>query len=84
MKSRNHLVLVVIGVVVLLAGAAIGASATQEGDVVERGREDFVEVGCYQCHGYQGQGGAGPRLATELAEMPQLSLNVSTGSSGSS
>ena len=64
MKSKNHLILVVSGVVVLLAGAAIGGSA-QEGDVVERGRADYVEVGCYQCHGYQGQGGAGPRLAPD-------------------
>ena len=64
MKSRNHLILVVSGVVVLLAGAAIGGS-TQEGDAVERGRAEFVEVGCYQCHGYQGQGGAGPRLAPD-------------------
>ena len=23
----------------------------------------FVANGCYQCHGYQGQGGAGPRIA---------------------
>ncbi len=64
MDSKNHPILVVFGVVVLLAGAAIGASAMQEGDV-ERGRKDFVEVGCYQCHGYQGQGGAGPRLAPD-------------------
>lgn len=65
MNGKNHLILVVLGVVVLLAGATIGASAIQGGDAVERGRADFVEVGCYQCHGYQGQGGAGPRLAPD-------------------
>ena len=30
----------------------------------ETGKKLFVSVGCYQCHGYEGQGGAaGPRLA---------------------
>jgi ubiquinol-cytochrome c reductase cytochrome c subunit len=64
MKRRNHLILVVSGVVILLAGAAVGG-LTPQGDDVERGRADFVEVGCYQCHGYQGQGGAAPRLAPD-------------------
>ena len=65
MNNKRHLILVVFGVVVLLAGATIGASVAQEGDAAEQGRADFVEVGCYQCHGYQGQGGAGPRLAPD-------------------
>ena len=31
----------------------------------ETGKKLFVSVGCYQCHGYEGQGGAaGPRLAS--------------------
>lgn len=30
----------------------------------EEGATSFVANGCYQCHGYQGQGGAaGPRIA---------------------
>ena len=30
----------------------------------ETGKKLFVSYGCYQCHGYEGQGGAaGPRLA---------------------
>ena len=30
----------------------------------ETGKKLYVSVGCYQCHGYEGQGGvAGPRLA---------------------
>jgi mono/diheme cytochrome c family protein len=30
----------------------------------ETGRKFYVSYGCYQCHGYEGQGGAaGPRLA---------------------
>lgn len=28
------------------------------------GKKDFVAMGCYQCHGYQGEGGGnGPRIA---------------------
>ena len=26
-------------------------------------RELYVRNGCYQCHGYEGQGGAAPRIA---------------------
>jgi mono/diheme cytochrome c family protein len=29
----------------------------------ETGKRLFTEYGCYQCHGYVAQGGAGPRLA---------------------
>jgi mono/diheme cytochrome c family protein len=34
----------------------------------ENGKRLFVEEGCYQCHGYAGQGGgAGPRIAPRPA-----------------
>jgi ubiquinol-cytochrome c reductase cytochrome c subunit len=34
----------------------------------ENGKRLFVEEGCYQCHGYAGQGGgAGPRIAPRAA-----------------
>jgi mono/diheme cytochrome c family protein len=45
--------------------ASSGASANV-GDA-ERGKELFVKDGCYECHGYQGQGGSytGPRIAPD-------------------
>lgn len=48
---------------VLSTGCAFAGSA-------EKGRATFEQKGCWQCHGYEGQGGsAGPRLAnTELPE----------------
>ena len=44
------------------ATAAFGQSKELSGDV-EKGRAIFVKNGCYQCHGYLGQGTiAGARL----------------------
>ena len=44
-----------------LAALCCAASASaQDGD----GRAAFVRYGCYQCHGYEGQGEAAPRLAS--------------------
>ena len=48
----------------LVAGmlAACAASAADAG----RGKEIYVKVGCYACHGYDGQGGVtGPKLAPD-------------------
>jgi ubiquinol-cytochrome c reductase cytochrome c subunit len=43
--------------------AAPAAPAAPPGNA-DTGKKLFVSVGCYQCHGYEGQGGAaGPRLA---------------------
>jgi ubiquinol-cytochrome c reductase cytochrome c subunit len=42
--------------------ALAGASAARAQDA-ERGRALFASYGCYQCHGYVGQGGAAPRVA---------------------
>ena len=42
----------------LSCGGAFAASA-------EKGKTAYVQHGCWQCHGFQGQGGAGPKLAPE-------------------
>lgn len=43
--------------------AAPAAPAAPPGNA-DTGKKLFVSDGCYQCHGYEGQGGAaGPRLA---------------------
>ena len=53
----------VVGVLFLIGGAAVAVAAVQGSNPVEQGRKEYIELGCYQCHGYQGQGGAAPRLA---------------------
>ena len=46
------------------AAAPPAAPLAQDGDPA-RGRELYVRIGCYQCHGFDGQGAqaTGPRLA---------------------
>jgi mono/diheme cytochrome c family protein len=45
------------------------------------GRALFAQVGCYQCHGYQGQGGAaGPRIAPDPLPFDGLAAFVRTTS----
>ena len=41
---------------------AVGMSVTVDAQDSERGRNLFASYGCYQCHGYVGQGGAAPRV----------------------
>jgi mono/diheme cytochrome c family protein len=58
---------------VMLAGtrAAQAQSVAQPatGDAA-KGKARFAEVGCYQCHGFVGQGGAGARLAPNPIPFP--------------
>ena len=64
MQSKNRYIPIAVAVLTLVAGIHIGAAATQEDEATDRGKKDYVEMGCYQCHGYQGQGGrAGSRIA---------------------
>ena len=46
---------------------ARAASSSDEGGNAARGKELFVNDGCYECHGYVAQGGStfGPRLAPD-------------------
>jgi mono/diheme cytochrome c family protein len=49
--------------VVLLSAASLAAQSPASGNA-ENGKRQFVKLGCYTCHGYQGQGGgAGAKLA---------------------
>ncbi|MGZ3273944.1 MAG: c-type cytochrome [Caulobacteraceae bacterium] len=58
----KHLGLCLALPLILSAGAAL-AQAPPKGDAV-RCKAIFASYGCWQCHGYQGQGSnAGPKLA---------------------
>jgi mono/diheme cytochrome c family protein len=52
-----------LAAIALVMVAQAGQPAAPAGDV-EKGRTLFVKNGCYQCHNYEGHGGAaGARLA---------------------
>ncbi|MBV8827193.1 MAG: cytochrome c [Bradyrhizobiaceae bacterium] len=63
----------------LAAGLLLGSSAHAEPSATN-GHVLFVKVGCYQCHGYQGQGGAGPRIAPDPLPFDGLAAFVRTTS----
>ena len=47
--------------VILLAAVSLAAQSPGNAD---NGKRQFVKLGCYTCHGYEGQGGgAGAKLA---------------------
>lgn len=75
MQNPKCKVNVLLPIAAVLATAVISIAAAQAqtpaapapaapAGNAETGKKLFVSVGCYQCHGYEGQGGAaGPRLA---------------------
>jgi ubiquinol-cytochrome c reductase cytochrome c subunit len=78
MKSRIAGIRVIIGPAAFAAalmlgqGSAVAASA-------EKGKAGFVQHGCWQCHGYQGQGGVtGLKLAPDPIPFETLSNFVRT------
>lgn len=50
-------------VVFALAGAAAAQSPNGAAGNAGNGKKVFLQQGCFRCHGTDGQGGAGPRLA---------------------
>jgi len=58
--------------VILIALGATMAQQPPAGDAAN-GKVLFTKIGCYQCHGYAGQGGrAGARLVPMLMRAPDL------------
>ena len=49
-------------VLILLAIAAVLSAQTPSGNA-QNGKKLFESIGCWQCHGHEGQGGAGARIA---------------------
>ena len=59
--------LLAAAVLVVSQGAALAASA-------EKGKVAYVKNGCWQCHGFVGQGGvSGPKLAPDPMPLAALS-----------
>jgi len=50
--------------IIVLAFFAAASAIAQSAGNAENGKRQFVKLGCYTCHGYEGQGGgAGAKLA---------------------
>jgi ubiquinol-cytochrome c reductase cytochrome c subunit len=74
MKSRS----VIIGLAALAAGL-LSCQASAVAASAEKGKAAFLAHGCWQCHGYQGQGGiAGRKLAPDPIPFEALSTFVRT------
>jgi mono/diheme cytochrome c family protein len=63
-------------ITVVLAGAAAFAQQAPAGNV-ENGKKQYLRAGCWECHGYAGQGGRdGARLADTALSTAQLTRYV--------
>jgi ubiquinol-cytochrome c reductase cytochrome c subunit len=62
----------------LLLVAVLGASqAASAAGSADKGKTAFVKHGCWQCHGFVGQGGiAGPKLAPDPMPLEAMSAFV--------
>ena len=66
MKASNLFASVALAAGFLVTGSALAASA-------EKGKTAYVKHGCWQCHGFVGQGGgAGPKLAPDPMALAAL------------
>jgi mono/diheme cytochrome c family protein len=61
----------------LLFAAAVATAPFAHAASAEKGRTAYVQHGCWQCHGFQGQGGtAGKQLAPNVMPLPAMSAFV--------
>ena len=67
-----------VGPVALAAGLLMAQGAVLAASA-EKGKAAFVKYGCWQCHGFQGQGGiAGPKLAPDTIPSEAFTAFVRT------
>jgi ubiquinol-cytochrome c reductase cytochrome c subunit len=78
MKSRIGRIGAIIGPAAFAADLLLGAGSAVAASA-EKGKIGFVQHGCWQCHGYQGQGGVtGLKLAPDPIPFETLSNFVRT------
>lgn len=70
MKSIHFLASTALAVI--LATNQAGAFAAS----AEDGKAAYVKHGCWQCHGFVGQGGAGPKLAPDPKPLEFMSVFI--------
>jgi mono/diheme cytochrome c family protein len=68
---------VMLGLAALAASLHMGQASALAASA-ENGKVAFLKHGCWQCHGYQAQGGVGPRLAPDPIPFDALSTFVRT------
>jgi mono/diheme cytochrome c family protein len=79
-KARRGMIGAIIGPAALAAALTLSA-ANADAASAEKGKAAFARHGCWQCHGYQGQGGVtGPKLAPGPLPFEALSSFVRTTS----
>lgn len=62
--------------VILTAGVALAQQSTPAANV-ENGKKQYLRAGCWECHGYAGQGGRdGARLADTALSTAQLTRYI--------
>jgi ubiquinol-cytochrome c reductase cytochrome c subunit len=68
----------VVALAVLAAGV-MSDSGTARAASAEKGKVAYVQHGCWQCHGFQGQGGVtGPKLAPDPIAIEAFTAFVRT------
>jgi ubiquinol-cytochrome c reductase cytochrome c subunit len=78
MTAKMIAALALSGLVISQAAAQVRAAPEPSGDP-KAGRQTFVAVGCFECHGYSGQGAeTGPRLAPGLLPLAAFRQLVRT------
>lgn len=56
----------ILALLALAGGIAVAGTVALAAGDAKKGREIYVKVGCWGCHGYNGQGGStGPRIAPD-------------------
>lgn len=67
-------------VAIALAAAAVLSGPPALAADAAKGKQAFVRVGCWECHGYDGQGGVGPKLAPGPVAAPAFKTFIRTTS----